>query len=195
AMAEGLGYGRDRAALRACGERLAHGEPPATLHSEATRLGAVERARLSGLLTWHDRWQGVSPVAALTDTLLAGARRRGASGAGRALVESLMVAERGAVSAGRARILAFNVALPALTAWARGPTRAEIAALARAAAEELAGLPSNQITREMTRQLGLPRLPPGALSQQGAQHIWARWCREKRCDACPCATSLARRRR
>ncbi len=44
ALAEGLGYGRDRAALRACGERLARGDPPDALLSETVRLGAVERA-------------------------------------------------------------------------------------------------------------------------------------------------------
>jgi hypothetical protein len=60
--------------------------------------------------------------------------------------------------------------------------------LARAAVGALLGLPSNQITREMTRQLRLPRLPAGALAQQGLHHLWSRACREKRCDICPCAS-------
>lgn len=193
ALAEGLGYGRDRAAMRACGERLAHGEPPDTLLSAATRLGGVERARLGGLLSWHARWREARPLAGLAAALAEGEQRRGVAGAGRALTEALMVSEHGAVSVGRARILAFNVALPGLAAWARATARHDLAALASATAEELAGLPSNQITREMTRQLGLPRLPNGALNQQGAHHIWAHWCREKQCDGCPCAISYAQR--
>lgn len=188
ALAEGLGYGRDRVALRAYGERLARGDPPDALLSEATRLGAVERARLSGLLAWFDRWYGASPLVILSDSLLAGAARRGASGAAQAVTEALQVKPSGAVSPGRARILAFNVALPCLVAWAHTTMNAEIAALANSAASRQRGLPSNQITREMTRQLGLHRLPSGALMQQGAHHIWAQWCREKKCASCPCAS-------
>src|SRR6185312_14177496 len=115
------------------------------------------------------------------------------SGAALALTEALRVAERGAVSPGRARILAFNMALPAIVAWARlqpdDPARVALERLARAAVGVLPGLPSNQITREMTRQLGLPRLPGGALAQQGLHHLWSRACREKRCDLCPCASA------
>jgi hypothetical protein len=188
ALAEGLGYGRDRTALRACGERLARGEPPDALLSEVSRLGAVERTRLSGLLVWLDRWYSASPLVILSGALVAGSIRRGASGAARAVTEALQVKPSGAVSPGRARILAFNVALPFVAAWARATMRDEIAALATAAAAELPGLPSNQITREMARQLGLSRLPSGALTQQGAHHIWARWCREKMCATCPCAS-------
>ena len=66
---------------------------------------------------------------------------------------------------------------------------APLAPLALAATEALPSLPSNQITREMARQLGLPRLPSGALAQQGLHHVWARHCREKRCCGCPCATA------
>jgi hypothetical protein len=40
----------------------------------------------------------------------------------------------------------------------------------------------------MARQLGLPRLPAGAQTQQGLHHVWATHCREKRCAGCPCAT-------
>ena len=192
ALAEGLGYGRDRATLRACGERLAHGHPPDALLSTHARAGAVERRRLEGLLALRDRWRATGPLAALTRALGDGGARAGAAGAARALTEALRIAERGAVSPGRARILAFNVALPFVVALASGaaPTRQDapkVAALAQAAVQALSGLPSNQITREMTRQLGLPRLPGGALAQQGLQHLWAHHCREKRCDACPCA--------
>lgn len=192
ALVEGLGYGRDRAALRACGERLARGDPPDALLSETIRLGAIERARMSGLRTWLARWHGASPLAILSDALQTGATRHGASGAARAVTEALQVKPSDAVSPCRARILAFNVALPFIAAWALKTQRDELEGLAFAAAAALPGLQSNQITREMARQLGLPRLPSGALSQQGAHHIWAQWCREKRCAICPCATSANR---
>lgn len=191
ALAEGLGYGRDRAALLLCGERLAHGEPPDALLTTAARLPAIERRRLAGLLALLERWGWASPLATLIAALEAGGRRAEAAGACATLTEALRVAEGGAISAGRARILVFNVALPAVVAWARaqplasGPRALERLALEAVAA--LPGLPSNQITREMARQLGLARLPGGALAQQGLHHLWARACREKRCAACPCA--------
>lgn len=192
ALAEGLGFGRDRAALRACGERLVSGDTPDTLRGAATRLSDIEGVRLGGLCEWYDRWRATGPLAALSAALAAGTRQRGATGAARALTAALVVPDHGAVSVGRARILAINVALPALVIWANSATQPDTATLARAAAEELAAPPSNQITREMTRQLGLSRLPRGAISQQGAHHIWAHWCREKRCDRCPCAASAER---
>ena len=192
ALAEGLGYGRDRAALRLCGERLAGGAAPDALLTTAARLPVIERRRLDGLLALLERWNWASPLAALTAALEAGARRAGATGASAALTEALRVTESGAVSARRARILAFNVALPAIVTWARSQPRASgpraLERLALEAVAALPGLPSNQITREMTRQLGLPRLPGGALAQQGLHHLWARACREKRCAACPCAS-------
>jgi hypothetical protein len=191
ALAEGLGYGRDRDTLRACGERLAQGDPADALLTGAARMPALDRRRLTGLLALLDRWRATGPLAALAHALEAGAERAGDAGAARAVTEALYVAARGAVSPGRARILAFNVALPFIVAWARSQSAAPptLDALALAAAEALPGLPSNQITREMARQLDLPRLPGGALAQQGLQHIWARHCREKRCDGCLCANA------
>jgi hypothetical protein len=191
ALAEGLAYGRDRDALRLCGERLARGEPPDALLTTAARLPSVEQQRLAGLLELFERWRALGPLTTLALALQAGAVRAADAGAARALTEALRVAAHGAVSLGRARILAFNVALPGMVAWARSQpdasSAASLASLALAAAAALPGLPSNQITREMVRQLGLPRLPGGALAQQGLQRLWARHCREKRCCGCPCA--------
>ena len=196
ALAEGLGYGRDRDALRHCGERLARGEPPDALLTTAERLLGVERRRMAGLLALRDRWRDIGPLAELSERLSAGYAQAGESGAARRLTEALVVAERGAVSPGRARILAFNVALPYIAAVAAcaarssPPTRSaplEASLLARGATARLPGLPSNQITREMTRQLGLPRLPSGALAQQGLHYLWASHCQSKSCAGCPCA--------
>jgi hypothetical protein len=181
ALAEALGYGRDRAALRAAGESLARGDSPDSVLTAAVAWLRVEGLRLRGLVTLYERWHEHGPWAELRAALLTGTPRASV----RALVARLSVGG-GCVSPGRARILAANVVLPFAAAYASLANEAELAARAHAAYLALPGLPSNQITREMTRQVGLPRTPRGAAAQQGLQHIWATWCRDKRCDACSC---------
>ncbi|HEU5441707.1 MAG TPA: DUF2851 family protein [Ktedonobacterales bacterium] len=184
ALAEALGYGRDRAALRLAGERLAEGNPPEQMRAQVKRAGlpAVERTRLRGLLELHRRWEERGPWAALR-RILEGCQAPRAVGL--ALVEALRV-DGGAISAGRAAIVAANVALPFASGWAAWAGERELGERARAVFAALPGLPSNAITRLMARQFGLPRLPAGARAQQGLHHIWAGRCREKRCEHCPC---------
>ncbi|HEX9036411.1 MAG TPA: hypothetical protein VF808_05420 [Ktedonobacterales bacterium] len=91
---------------------------------------------------------------------------------------------------GRARILAVNVALPALLLDARDRSSADWEILLAVIAA-FPGLPSNQITREMATRLDMARAPSGALAQQGLHHLWDRHCREKRCANCPCAVRAA----
>lgn len=186
AVAEALGYGRDRDALRRCGERLAGGADPEALAAEIARLGAVERRRVAGLLALRARWREPGPLGALRGALEAGAARAGARGAVRALVEELAAPGKGIISRGRARIIAINVALPFLLLDARDTGDNARWELITTAIEGFPGLPSNQITRVMAAQLGLTR-PAGALAQQGLHHLWERHCREKRCAGCPCA--------
>jgi uncharacterized protein DUF2851 len=187
AIAEALGYGRDRDALRRCGERLASGAEPDALYAEAARLGVVERRRVAGLVALRTRWLAAGPLATLRGALALGAARAGAIGAGRALVEELAAPGKGVVSRGRARIISINVALPFLLLDARDASDGTRWELAVTAIERFPSLPSNQITRVMAAQLGLPRAPAGALAQQGLHHVWERHCREKRCAGCPCA--------
>lgn len=184
ALAEALGYGRDRAALRLAGQRLATGEPLERVraHIEGAGLPVVERARLRGLLELHGRWEARGPWAAVR-CALEGPKPAQASGA--ALAEALRV-DGGAVSAGRAAIMAANVALPFAAGWAAWTGEHEMGKRARVVFAALPGLPSNAITRLMARQLGLPRLPAGARAQQGLHQVWATSCREKRCETCPC---------
>ena len=217
ALAEALGYGRDRAALRAWGARLAscgaNRDSALAWTSEATPqadLPRVERLRLRGLLAWHERWATSGPWTPIQHALMANDLAEVAGGANGALVggdgganvaqratgqavskaaRRLLAALRvggGAVSAGRAVILAANVALPFAAAWATLVGDDALAAQARRVYVAMPGAPSNQITREMARQLGLPRAPDGAAAQQGLHHLWATYCREKRCLGCPC---------
>jgi len=184
ALAEALGYGRDRATLRGLGELLL-ANPSTSL--EHLSLPGVERIRARGLLAWYARWQGASagPWAAIEAAIQSGETRH----AVQALLATLRVVEYGAVSPSRAAIVAVNVALPfgAALATIRGDTA--LASRAQAVYRAWPGLPSNQIVREMARTLGLARLPRGAVAQQGLQHLWQHACREKQCGRCPCATN------
>lgn len=186
ALAEGLAYGREREPLRQAGAWLAAGGAPDALTREAPRLPRLDAVRLEGLLALRARWQA-GPWTALRAAL----RQTPDAVARDALLRALMV-PGGMVSRGRAAILAVNVVLPLAAAWAARQGEAADAALgerARALYAAFPGLPSNQITREMARQLGMLRQPRGARAQQGLQHLWARHCREKRCAGCPCALS------
>jgi hypothetical protein len=90
------------------------------------------------------------------------------------------------LSLARARILAANVVFPFAAAPARQCGDAALDERSRTAYLDLPGLPSNQITREMIRQLGLAAHPGGAAAQQGLHHLWADWCHAKDCERCPC---------
>jgi hypothetical protein len=180
ALAEGLGYGRDRAALRTCGERIAANAPPGALLSEALRLPRVEGLRLRGLAELGRRWETGGPWAPLRAAITTGLP----DGAYTA-VERLLRVEDGAVSRGRAAILAANVALPFAAAMADLLGTPELGQRALAIYARMPGLPSNTLTRLMARQLGMAQLPAGAMAQQGLHHLWAMACREKRCDRCP----------
>jgi hypothetical protein len=181
AVAEALGYGRDRGLLRDAGMHLARGGAPDPLFAEAIRLPRVERMRLDGLLALFDRWERGGPWDVLRGALNDGPPRAAA----RNLIAHLSVSG-GSVSPGRAGIVVTNVALPFAAAYADHTDDTALGDRARRIYLAMPGLPSNQITREMRRQLCLPRSPAGASAQQGLHHIWASWCRDKRCAECPC---------
>lgn len=188
-LAEALGYGRDRAALREAGERLARGDPPEEVWEVGEGWSRVERLRLRGLLALCEQWRAPGPWHALSGALLGEPSQR----AIRALLRDLCV-PGGCISLGRAHILVANVVLPFAAACAEATDNPPLAARARDLYAALPGLPSNQITREMCRQLALLRQPSGA-AQQGLHHIWTTWCRDKRCETCPCNPRLGADRR
>jgi len=105
--------------------------------------------------------------------------------AARELIAGLVVTA-GLISPGRAAILVANLALSFAIAWAILTDDGVPGRAAREAYAALPGLPSNQSTRAMMRQICLPRLPTGAAAQQGLRHLWGQFCRDKRCSACPC---------
>jgi hypothetical protein len=171
ALAQALGYGQHRDALRQAGIRLLAGN---SLELDDARRS--ERVRLAGLLALWERWRLTGPWEPLRAALLSGS----------ALVIAALRVPGGAISTSRARIMAANVVFPFAAALATQMGDASLAERARMVYLESPGLPSNQITREMTRQLGLVRHPDGAAAQQGLHHLWANWCHAKDCERCPC---------
>ena len=182
ALAEALAYGRDREALREAGRHLVLGALPAALVAAYASLPVVERTRLRGLIHLRERWLQSGPWESLHQRLAQDTPSRAVT----ALVEAISVAG-GSVSRARALIVLANVVLPFAAAWATLEGRPTLGDRAWAVFAALPGLPSNQITRLMARQLGMSRLPPGAVAQLGLHYLWAQYCRHKDCGICPCA--------
>ena len=173
ALAEGLGYGRDRAFFRAAGLYLLDSEYP--LPEPLGRSMApspLDAGRLRMLQTIAEEWQatgiwqtlqkamcGSTPLAAL-----------------RALL--------GDVGLARADILICNVVLPFAAAVAILEHDTALSALAQELYESHPGLVSNRITRSMCSQLQLKTMPRGSCQQQGLHYIYQQTCREKRCEMC-----------
>ncbi|HEU5370111.1 MAG TPA: DUF2851 family protein [Ktedonobacterales bacterium] len=204
ALAEGLGYGREREAFRAVGEQLVTLAPTLTspahvyegLLAKLTAAPRLDRQRLAALTRLAVRWRADGPWPQLWGTLSRMQADNDAEVLLRALMmsgETYQVATRKSespaesLSEGRAAILVWNVSLPFAYGWALLHEDDALAKRAYILALEFPGLPSNQITRAMQQQLVLPKHPRMALAQQGLHHIHKCWCREKMCEACPCA--------
>jgi Protein of unknown function (DUF2851) len=84
----------------------------------------------------------------------------------------------------RSDILICNVVLPFAAAVAQQEHDFMLAEHAQNLYISYPGLPSNQITRTMCKQLLLKNEPKGACQQQGLHFIYTQTCREKRCPAC-----------
>jgi len=180
ALAEGLGYGRDRAFFRAAGHYLLGmvteapeplGRTPAPPPLDARRLRAlrdlVERWRSAG--AWHTLHQALTAdtqATAINQTI----RRLRAAFAG--------------LSTARTDILICNIVLPFAAAVASLEGDEALYERAHLLYTHYPGLPSNQVTRAMSRQLQLKAEPRSACQQQGLHHIYQQTCREKRCAHC-----------
>ena len=182
ALAEALGYGRDRAFFRAAGLRLVGliddrdipeplGRAPKPSPLDAKRLGAlgelVEQCRDAGA------WETIRKSIVSSPTI-------------RSSIDSIEMLRSMFASIGTARadILICNVILPFATAVALLESDSMLEARARETYECYPALASNQVTRAMRQQIHLEREPRNACQQQGLQHIYAQTCREKRCEMC-----------
>ncbi|WP_376794381.1 DUF2851 family protein [Thermogemmatispora sp.] len=182
ALAEGLGYGRDRRFFRACGRRLlglatALPEP----EGRAWRPPRLEATRLRALGLLVARWSVTGAWATLLPAL-------GLELPGRAIAG--LRAALAPVSRSRCDILICNVVLPFAYAVALIEGNRALADQAQQLYQHYPALPSNQITRAMSRQLQLPGEPRLACQQQGLHHIYQESCRAKRCGLCMAGKQL-----
>jgi len=178
ALAEGLGYGRDRAFFRAAGARLlglANAAPePLGLADQPPRLDAQ---RLSALRSLIEAWRVKGAWNMMRDAITPPQPADGEE-----KLRSLFVPA--GISAARADILICNVVLPFTHAVGLVENDIMLARAARALYLEYPALSSNRVTRAMTRQLQLSREPSGACQQQGLHYIYQQTCQEKRCEQC-----------
>jgi hypothetical protein len=179
ALAEGLGYGRNRAFFRAAGLRLL-GIPdrvPDPL-GHTPDPSALDAGRLRTLRNLVDQWRTSGAWETIRETIMQ-LRPYGKDRAfnhGRALF--------GALSAARADILICNIVLPFAAAVGLIENDAQLTEQVRNLYLAYPALPSNSITRAMCRQLQLAGEPRTACQQQGLHYIYVQTCREKHCAQC-----------
>jgi hypothetical protein len=184
ALAEALGYGRDRAFFRAVGlwltgqisvlpEPLGHTATPASL--DVARLRVLRRL----LMEWKlpGLWKKIRQLL-LSDEHAGACTAEGALSALRAAFSKV------GLSSTRTDILICNVVCPFAAAVALLEQDRGLGEHARALYRLHPGLPSNRITRMMSGQLLLEKEPPGSCQQQGLHYIYQQTCREKRCESC-----------
>jgi hypothetical protein len=182
ALAEALGYGRDRAFFRAAGYALLGqavvlpeplGRVPEPPPLDAQRL-AVLRSLLACI---PGLWSSLLPClwAETPHSALSALRA--------------FFVNRG-LSLARTDILMCNVVLPFAAALALLEHDALLAEQAECLYLQHPGLPSNAITRAMCRQLQLAKEPAGSCQQQGLHYIYQQTCREKRCAVCIAGRSV-----
>jgi len=181
ALAEGLGYGRDRDFFRAAGNYLL-GLPvslPEPL-GRAPQPAPLDVHRLRVLATLVTQWRVPGIWQTLRAILLAGS-----SGDNAMRLRKLrgLFCDIG-LSLTRTDILLCNVVLPFAQAVALQEHDPLLAERALQLYEQHPGLPSNRITRMMCAQLRLSTEPQGSCQQQGLHYIYQQTCREKRCDVC-----------
>lgn len=178
ALAEGLGYGRDRALFHAIGdyllgltqhipEPLGRTPEPETLDAKRLHIlhNLVQQWRVCGawetmkLAICEPGYPGHSPIDAL-----------------RTIFADLGHA--------RADILICNVVLPFVGAVGLLENDALLVEEAQRLFTTYPQLSSNRITRAMQKQLQMAHEPRGACRQQGLHYIYSQTCREKLCEQC-----------
>jgi hypothetical protein len=184
ALAEGLGYGRDREFFRMAGLRLlgkARDMPePLGRALEPSPLDATRLRVLSRLVT---QWNTPGIWMTLCGLLLPDRLVSNIS------LTDVLQSLRNAfcllgLSLARTDILICNVVLPFAAAIALLEHDTLLYERAQAIYVLHPGLSSNRITRRMSAQLLLPAEPRGSCQQQGLHYIYQQTCREKRCEVC-----------
>jgi len=203
ALAEGLGFGRDRAFFRAAGLYLigvAKAIPDPL--GRASKPSPLDNSRLHMLRTLVERWRTTGAWETFRQALLPASpnsthlttHRDGASVPRPHHATSVPTGQLEplhqlrnifhGLGAARTDILICNIVLPFAAAVAQLENYPPLGEYARNLYSAYPGLSSNQITRAMCKQLLLKSEPKGACQQQGLHFIYAQTCREKRCQEC-----------
>jgi hypothetical protein len=181
ALAERLGYGRDRDFFRAAGLYLvgytdAVPEPLGC----SPQPSPLDDGRLRVLRRVVEEWRVPGVWNTLRSLLLPSSERTGEQ-----ILQTLREAFRHiGLSLARTDILLCNIVLP----FAAAVGLIEHDVLLGRQAEEIyllhPGLSSNRITRMMIAQLQLTAEPRGSCQQQGLHYIYQQTCQAKHCDRC-----------
>lgn len=179
ALAEGLGYGRDRALFRAMGLRLM-GQPAPLPEPLGSTLepAPTDAARLHILRTFIARWRETGAWQTMRHILECKKDVKSTLSALRALFQPL--------SRARTDILVANIVLPFAAAVAALEDAVLLASRAQSIYLAYPRLDSNRVTRMMSAQLQLPTEPARACLQQGLHDIYTRTCQTKDCSLCLC---------
>lgn len=180
-LAEGLGYGRDRAFFRAAGLRLL-GMPtklPEPLGHTA-QPAPVDAQRLRILRLLIEQWRSHGAWHTLRDLLRTVAQQD----TSQQLWALRSVFTHVGLSLSRTDILICNVILPFAAAVALLENDPQLFTQAQTLYREHPGLSSNRVTRLMCHQLRLPAEPTGSCQQQGLHYIYQQTCRAKHCATC-----------
>lgn len=181
ALAEGLGYGRDRDFFRAAGLYLVGriSNVPEPL-GRAPQPSPLDDGRLRVLRRLVEEWRNPGVWETLRTLMLPDLPHTNEQ-----ILQTLRESLRNVgLSLARTDILLCNVVLP----FAAAIALIEHHTLLGQRAEELyllhPGLPSNRITRMMSTQLQLTTEPRGSCQQQGLHYIYQQTCQAKHCDRC-----------
>ncbi len=191
ALAEGLGYGRDRDFFRAVGLRLLqkHSALPEPL-GHTPQPAPLDAKRLHILALLLKRWRIPGAWQTLRACLLSMDNQDNYKDYDDHNVAATILAAlrqtftESGLSLARTDILIINVVLPFAAAVALLEHHTLLAQRAHNLCLHHPGLTSNRITRSMSKQLQLPGEPQGSCQQQGLHYIYQQTCREKRCSIC-----------
>lgn len=179
ALAEGLGYGRDRAIFRAAGMRLLGLSTPIPEPLGRTPGPApLDAHRLRTLRILVTRWQVTGAWSTLRQLIEKEQETWTTIANLRATFQPL--------SQARTDILVANIVLPFSASVAVREKNQALASRAQHIYLAYPGLPSNAITRMMSAQLQLPAEPDQACLQQGLHDIYHQTCQTKDCLHCLC---------
>jgi Protein of unknown function (DUF2851) len=190
ALAEGLGYGRDRAFFRALGQRLlGKGERLPEPLGRAAAPAPLDAGRMRSLhllaRRGPDLWQRLRSIITSAHLPADGQTALPTLSALRAVF-----CETG-LSVARTDILICNIVLPFAAAVALLERDLLLNEQAQALYRMHPGLPSNSVTRMMSAQLKLASEPSGSCRQQGLHYVYRETCQEKRCEVCMLGSRLS----